>query len=192
MDSKTVLVFTWFLAASVIGLYIWFVVWRLRVDRRKKQDETAADDAMSDAIARTAAQLRPEPSSPSAAATPVPAAPVTPVRTDTTVAHLVAGIALPHELAPLTTMAPRERVGDRVAFWTDRAPAEVVGPAFASELERLGYTVASLDERTLSALRDDDQLIVTVHPEGKDAYVDGQVAFPSVPEHSVVIEVWVP
>ena len=79
-----------------------------------------------------------------------------------------------------------------MVFWTDRAPVEIVGPAFADELERLGYGVVTLDERTLSAHRDDDRLMVMVHPDGNRAIIGDQLAFSTVPERSVVIEVWVP
>jgi hypothetical protein len=68
----------------------------------------------------------------------------------------------------------------------------VVGPAFADELERLGYSMSPLDERTISATRDGAELMVVIHPDGRGATVGGQVGFPSVPEFSVVIEVWVP
>jgi hypothetical protein len=111
---------------------------------------------------------------------------------DTTVASLLVGIALPRDLAPLTTLSPRPAVGDRVAFWTDRCPAEVVGPEFANELERLGYTVVPLDERSLSAQRDHDRLLVVIHPDGARAIIGDQLAFSTVPDLSVVIEVWIP
>jgi hypothetical protein len=219
MDPKVVLALTWTLAGLVVAAYIWFVVWRLRADRRKKAAEEIADDAMSDVIARTAQRLSSvTPAGPATSAEPAASRPPTPsapptvtsppepyslrnellssapltARSDATVADLVAGIALPHDLVPLTTLAPRAAVGDRVAFWTDRAPAEVVGPAFATELERLGYTMIPLDERTASAQRDHDRLVVTIHPDGDKALVAGQLAFTSVPEGSVVIEVWVP
>ena len=196
MDPKVVLALTWTFAGLVVAAYIWFVVWRLRVDRRKKAAEQMTDDTMSDVIARTAQRLSSvTPAEPATSAEPVAATPfavATAPRSDATVADLVAGIALPHDLVPLTTIAPRAAVGDRVAFWTDRAPAEVVGPAFATELERLGYTMIPLDERTASAQRDHDRLVVTIHPDGDKALVAGQLAFTSVPEGSVVIEVWVP
>src|SRR5258706_5701458 len=162
MDPKVVLAFTWILAGLVVAAYIWFVLWRLRVDRRKQETQGVADEAMSDAIARTARRLSsvtPEmpPTAPPADAPSAPASPSDPStmsssgvptsgpsllgrRSEATVADLVSGIALPSDLVPLTTIAPRAAVGDRGAFWTDRAPAEVVGPAFAAELERLGFT----------------------------------------------------
>jgi hypothetical protein len=196
MDPTVVLVITWLLAGLMVAAYIWFVVWRFRVDRRKKEAQRIADEAMSDAIAKTAQQVSTVPASsaaPAAAApSTAPAAERSLLPTEATVADLVSGIALPHELVPLTTIAPRPAVGDRVAFWTDRAPAEIVAPAFAAELERLGYSVTSLDEWSLAAHRDDDRLLVAIHPNGAQAIIGDQLAFSSVPEFSVVIEVWVP
>ena len=52
--------------------------------------------------------------------------------------------------------------------------------------------MTTLDERTLAAQRDDDRLIVMIHPDGATAIIGDQMAFSSVPELSVVIEVWVP
>src|ERR1700694_2031213 len=206
MDPKLVLLLTWIVAGLVVAAYIWFVVWRYRVERRKKEAQALTDGAMSEAIAKTAQRLSsaaaapsapdvaPSPSDSFAVTTALPAREPDPVaaRSEATVASLVSGIVLPNDLVPLTTMGPRSAVGDRVAFWSDRAPAEIVGPAFAAELERLGYTMIPLDERTLSAQRDDDRLLVVIHPEGDRAVVGGQLAFTSVPERSVVIEVWVP
>jgi hypothetical protein len=208
MDPKVVLVLTWATAGAVVGAYIWFVVWRYRAEQRKKVAQEESDTAMSDKIARTAervaakaggvppsgvgdavtAPIATPPSAAPAARAPAPR----PEAVALTVADAVSGITLPYELAPLTTMASRSAVGDRVAFWTDVAPAEVVGPAFADELERLGYSMSPLDERTISATRDGAELMVVIHPDGRGATVGGQVGFPSVPEFSVVIEVWIP
>jgi hypothetical protein len=102
------------------------------------------------------------------------------------VAEALAGIHLPNGLAPLTTMAERGGVGDRVAFWTD-VPAEVVGPAFGDELERLGYATTSLDQDTLAAQRGGTNLVAVIHPDGPKATIGTQ---PSVPELSTVIEIW--
>lgn len=200
MDPKAVLVVTWVLAGLVVAAYIWFVVWRYRVEQRKKAAQDVTDAAMSDAIAKTAATAAAQASGPASASAPaavpiVEQAPTTepaPPAQEATVASCLAGVALPHDLVPLTTIAARPAVGDRVAFWTDRAPAEIVGPAFAVELERLGYTVTALDERTLSAQRDATRLLVMIHPDGARAIIGDQLAFSSVPEQSVVIETWLP
>jgi hypothetical protein len=219
MDPKVVLILTWLIAGLVVAAYIWFVAWRYRAERRKKEAQAATDSAMSDKIARTAQQVQrgersqPAGSAPDAteiepavaaamaaaepratvAGAPAPATASPGTRmSEATVASLVSGIALPHDLVPLSTIGPRTAAGDRVAFWTDRAPAEVVGPAFADELERLGYTVRALDEQSLSAERGSDRLNVMVHPDGERATIGGELAFTTVPERSVVIEVWVP
>jgi hypothetical protein len=34
--------------------------------------------------------------------------------------------------------------------------------------------------------------MVVIHPDGPAANIDGQQAFSSVPQNSVVIEVWIP
>lgn len=202
MDPKVVLIFTWLVAGLVIALYIWFVVWRYRAERRKKAEIAAGESAMSDAIAKTAAQptasgarIGPSATESHAETAGVLADPLSVIGApvaEATVAGLLSGIALPNDLVPLSTIGPRAAVGDRVAFWTNRAPAEIVGPAFADELERLGYTVQSLDEQSLSAERGNDRLLVVVHPDGERAIVSGELAFTTVPELSVVIEVWVP
>src|SRR4051812_21439269 len=159
MSTSTVLVVTWVLAGLVVGLYVWFVVWRVRVDRRKKAGEVDDATRMSSAIdkaARLSAELDAERppviAPPTGAVAAAPAA--VPGASEATVAGALAGISLPNDLAPLTTMTDRPGVGDRVAFWTDTAPADVVGRAFEHELERLGYAVSTTDAHSLSAQRD--------------------------------------
>ncbi|HEV3227213.1 MAG TPA: hypothetical protein VGZ52_10270 [Acidimicrobiales bacterium] len=201
MNATAVQVLTFAAVAVTIGLYVLFVVWRYRVDRRKKAAQNQVDASMSSAIARAAAiageprsepdivALADRPTSDVAPNAPAPAA--VPVASARTLADVLAGIKLPNELAPLTSIAPRLGVGDRVAFWTDTAPAEAVGTAFADELERLGYAVTPLNECSLAARRDDVTLSVMIHPEGRSAVIGNQTAFASVPEQAVVIEVWV-
>ncbi|HEY2812133.1 MAG TPA: hypothetical protein VGJ03_01585 [Acidimicrobiales bacterium] len=216
MSESSILVVTYVLVGLVVAAYIWFVVWRVRAERRKKAADEAAQAPMRAALA-TAFDLLPTGEDAVADSAPV-AAPVAagisarqasnpqpqphqevegraPVDGDApaaTVAACLSGVQLPCDLTPLTTMASRPNVGDRVAFWTNTTPAEVVGPAFADELERLGYSVTSLDLSTLAAQRDEARLIVVLHPDGLLAVIGDKPAFPSIPERSVVIETWVP
>lgn len=203
MSPEAIQAITWVAALLVVGVYVLFVVWRYRVDRRKKalQDEEAS--ALSRSIARAAeATLPPRPAAAPVVTNVITNAPTpapSPARqTDsgppsvTTVAGALAGVVLPSDLVPLTTMAPRPNTLDRVAFWTDTAPVEIVGPAFTAELERLGYVVTTLDKESLAARREDVRLLVVVHPDGRLATIAGVQAFESVPEQSVVIEVWLP
>jgi hypothetical protein len=213
MDPTVVLILTWVVAGVVVGLYIWFVVWRYRVDRRKKAIAAQQDDALTRALDTLSASppaddpvirpvITPSPAppvvggptpTPLSSSDPAPAPAPTPSEPASgTVASTLSGIQLPNGLVPLTTMAPRTNTGDRVAFWTNEAPVEVVGPAFADELERLGFTVIPLDERSLSAQRDGARLLVVMHPDGRGATIGDQPAFTTVPELSVVIEVWLP
>jgi hypothetical protein len=204
-----VLFLTWGLAVAVVGLYVWFVVWRLRVDKRKKAATVDDAERMSATIARLAAAepaARPEPAvrSESSApadsqlepvATPAPstaAVAAPPPEKVTTVAAALSGISLPHDLTPLTMVADRPGVGDRVVFSTRSAPPEAVGSALSDELERLGYTVRPLDEQTIAASRGEQRLILVIHPEGAHAKIGDQKAFPAVPDLSVVVEVWIP
>lgn len=194
---------TWVFVIAVLAGYVWFVVWRVRVDRRKKADARETDDRLTAALARlgvppaapaatddvapepvAAVSARPEPAlvMPAPAAKPAPA--------DATVVSSLQGIKLPHELVPLTTMTARESAGDRIAFWTDAASAEAVGPEFAAELERLGYEVRPLDEHTLSAERDDIVLTAMIHRISQHEIAG--TMFPSVPPGAVVVEVWLP
>jgi len=227
MNSTTVLIGTWVLAAAVVGAYIWFVLWRVRADKRKKAaalDDTARmnaaiaattarlasmepsadspliEPAVQAALAEERAEERAEPrvaagpaTAAAAAAAPTGAAFVgtAPPRSPT-VAGALAGINLPNDLTPLTMVADRPGVGDRVVFFTKTAPAETVGTAFGDELERLGYTVAPLDTQTVAATRGDQRLILVIHPDGAAAKIGDVKAFASVPDLSVVVEVWIP
>jgi hypothetical protein len=198
-----ILFFTYVVAALILGLYIWWFVVRYRRDKRKEEAAAPPPLPPMPSARLQPPVARPEPLDvPPAVVPPAPGVtpaapasqPVLPPSTTgpaRTVAEALAGISLPNDLTPLTTMAPRIGSGDRVAFWT-KAPADVVGPAFADELERLGYSVSPLDERSLAASRGDDRLMVYIHPDGAAAEIDGQKAFGSVPEGAVVIETLIP
>ena len=57
MDPQVVLVFTWVVAGVVVAAYVWFVVWRYRVERRKKAAQDIEDSSMSASIARTVERM---------------------------------------------------------------------------------------------------------------------------------------
>jgi hypothetical protein len=207
MDA--VLLATWAAVGVVVLLYILFIVWRVRVDRRKKakpQDAAAATDEARlaralDAAARLASQeggaapTAPTTTAPAAPAPTISAPPsdppvLAPTRQPDTVAELLAGIRLPRDLAPLTTMANRPGAADRVAFWTDRAGAEVVGPEFVDELERIGCEVTQLDVSLFAINRDGGRANAMLYADGHNATIDGARAYPSVPANAFVVEIW--
>jgi hypothetical protein len=213
--------FSFLFGASILGLYIWWFSVRYRRDKRREAERAERDAAATSAIfdaARQAAQSpapiaatpRPEPSAferpvpPPIAAAPPPPAPLSaplasaPLRPDTaptsrttTVAEALAGISLPNDLAPLTSLADADApvAGDRVVFWTDTAPAEVVGRAFTEEVERLGFTVTRLDDRTVALRRDPFHLAATIYPDAGSAVVGKDQLFPTVPVGAVVLDV---
>ncbi len=193
------------LVGLVVAAYIWFVAWRVRAERRKKAAEAAAaapakaalrssdlDPPVTSMPAPPPAARRASLPSRRASTAPTSMSPVATQSGQRTVVQALTGIQLPADLVPLTTMAPRVGAGDRVAFWTDAAPVEVVGPAFAAELERLGYEVSARGVDTLVGERDGIHLIVVVHPDALLATIDDKPAFPSVPERAVVVEAWLP
>jgi hypothetical protein len=236
-------------AGLLVAGYIWFMVWRLRVDRQKKaakeaeklsgeattaakldrilkggdpgapagpgapapiatplpaaqpaaapepepepEEEEEIQPAVLAAAAAAAAEApHPQPAGPadSATADPMPAASSN--GNAPSVTESLAGIRLPNDLVPLTTLTERPGVGDRVAFWTNRAGADAVGKDFAAELMRLGYAVRWIEGRTLAADRDGYRLIAVVHADADKTMIDAKPAFTSVPEESVVVEVW--
>jgi hypothetical protein len=200
VTPHTVEAATWATVVIVLGLYGLFVWWRVRVDRRKK----ALHASQADLVPRIPAELRPPPG-PDAAPAPAavaasadaptapPAGEVDAPRAaagSATVGDLLRGIRLPLDLVPLTTMTPRPEVGDRVAFWTDRAPAERVGVEFADEIERLGYEVRPVNDTTLRATRGADTFTARLYSTPAHANVAGIPMFPSVPPAAVVVEVW--
>jgi hypothetical protein len=222
-----VIVATWVVAGLLVAGYIWFMVWRLRVDRRKKAGKDA-EASPHDATAATLDRIlksdtwppaAPTGSSPqestwpsasqtaepveeispavlAAAAATAPTTTATPAAngnsTATDVTESLAGIRLPNDLVPLTTLAPRPGADDRVAFWTNSGRADDIGQNFAAELERLGYRVNWIENRMMAAERDGNRLIVVVHPDADKAMIENQQAFSSVPENAVVVEVWRP
>ena len=209
--------FRWVLALATITGYVVYVVHRIR--KRRRRDDAAAERtraaelSVEERLARTletAARLTGEPPNvpPTAAPAPLgreaepptvpgavppllPSVPPSLVSTPgITIAELLRGIVLPHDLAPLTTMAPRVGAVDRVAFWTDTATADVVGPAFLDALRGIGAQVTQLTADQYAIERDGHRAMVALHPDGQAVMIDGQPGYPSVPVNAFVAEVW--
>jgi hypothetical protein len=100
----------------------------------------------------------------------------------------VAGIAMPDELAPVVDPATNDRSGLRVAFSATNADPGRVGSQLGDELERLGFELRSLGDTQLGAVRDDDELVVTIHLDPGAVERVGQKAFPILPPNSFVVE----
>jgi hypothetical protein len=176
-----ILVATFALAALVVGLYVWFVAVRYRAEKRRKGDATRPARPTSRAPLLLA--------DPPDVATPAPPPEAQPEAGG--VATALAGIRLPCDLVPLTNIADRPDVADRVAFVTTGVPAETVGTAFANEVERLGYELIPLGEDRLQAEREGTRIDVAIHPFPGGVQTGSGSAFPTAPEGSVVVEVWI-
>ena len=64
----------------------------------------------------------------------------------------------------------------------------VVGREVGDELERLGFTLASLSANEVLATRDDGRLTVTIHTNPQTIEVDGRRLFPTTSGDDVVVE----
>jgi hypothetical protein len=209
-----ILIATWAIVAVVVVAYAAFVVWRVRVQRRKNApaavEAAGADDARLARALEAAARIAgtppipPVPASapemPTASGSPVAANPIEAEAATTeadapgvsSVAELLEGIKLPNDLAPLTTMAPREGAGDRVAFWTDTAPIEIVGPAFIAALALIGCEISQLSVEQFALRRKGTRAMTVFYPDGRLAMIDGAPGYPSVPTAAFVVEVYLP
>lgn len=76
----------------------------------------------------------------------------------------------------------------RVAFSTRGVPPAEVGSKVGDELERLGYTLRSLNETEVQATRNDDVLTVRLIVNPEAAQRDGRPAFPTLAPGSIVVE----
>jgi hypothetical protein len=183
-----ILFLTYAFAALIIGLYVaWFVHRYRREQRDKAMKSEPLLPSTTGLLTRDPILSSPAPPPPPPSPGPgdVPAAPsptFSPGGTGArTVAEALSGVSMPHDLVPLTIIPPRPGVRDQVAF-SSRAPVAVIAPLFADELERLGYTLTTLEETAIAARRGDDILMVYIHLEPP----------PGAPEGIVAIEVCVP
>ena len=131
----------------------------------------------------------PEPETAGAVAT-APAKPTVATNPDRpasmNLADAVAGISMPCDLAPLMgtgAMNPR-----KVAFFTTGFEPSTVGGRVADELERLGFEITSVDDRTIRA----DQGADSVQAKMRSITLDNPETMaemhPSAPEGSLVLE----
>jgi hypothetical protein len=95
---------------------------------------------------------------------------------------------MPDELAPVVSVDNTDVSGLRVAFSATNADPGRIGGQLGDELERLGFELRSLSDTQLGAVRDDDELTVTIYLEPGTVERLGRKAFPLLPPNSVVVE----
>jgi hypothetical protein len=103
------------------------------------------------------------------------------------IAELLRGISMPCDLVPVIDPTAMDAQW-RVAFSTRGVPPAEVGSKVGDELERLGYTLRSLNEAELQATRNDDVLTVRLIVNPEAARRDDRPAFPTLAPGSIVVE----
>lgn len=101
-------------------------------------------------------------------------------------AEAVDGITMPCDLTPLTgegTIDPRE-----VAFHTHGVHPATVGSSLADELERLGYAITPLDDRSIRARRGPDEIEARLWSTEIVSSDVMRERHPSAPEGALVVE----
>lgn len=101
-------------------------------------------------------------------------------------ADTLAGIHLPCELLPVVPkgVSPSDTT---VSLVTASAPPDVVGPAIADELERLGYELAAVSASRLIARREADVLTLDMIVSPSQLERDGIALYPEVSDNAVLV-----
>jgi len=105
-----------------------------------------------------------------------------------TVAEALRGIAMPCGLSPVIDGRVSIPNPFRVAFLTTEADAASVGAAMGDELERLGYSLATVAPTELVARRPGAELRLVLYPTPAAARRGLDVLFPAAPAGAVGIE----
>lgn len=109
-----------------------------------------------------------------------------PLSTVDSLAEALEGITLPCDLAPLIGSGEFDRRS--LVLVTSGMPDEVVGTALADEMERLGYTLQPLTERSILATSDRASVEVAVYADAETVDESGSRRFPTAPPNSIVVD----
>lgn len=134
----------------------------------------------------------PAPPTPPVAPAPSPASVAPARRTDlppaTTLIEALAGITMPCDLLPLTSVEGRVLGERELLLVTSGHQPEDVGEAFASALEALGYAITPMGPVTVMATRGPDRITVILHERPHDELSGKRSAFPTTSPGDVVLE----
>ena len=189
----------------VLALYVWVAVSLValivqqirRVMHRRAQNrlvEPAAAETATDVVTPPAPE--PEPVARTTiferlaeAPAPAPAPKPTPPSTRSAargLADTLAGIHLPCELLPVVPkgVSPSDKT---VSLVTATASPDVVGPAIADELERLGYELDAVSASRLVARRQTDVLTLDMILSPSQLERDGMALYPEVSDNAVLV-----
>ena len=105
-----------------------------------------------------------------------------------TLPELLAGIALPCDLLPLTQSDPTIDLSTHILLVTRTANPREVRQGLVDELERLGYTVSHDSMVVLVATGPRGRVLVDIHPDAAGVVDAGVPRFPTAGPDSVVVE----
>ncbi len=190
----------------VLALYVWVAVSLValivqqirRVMHRRARNrlvEPAAAEIIADVVTPPAPDPEPaarttiferlaEAPAPVPAPAPKPTPPTCPATRG--LAETLAGIHLPCELLPVVPkgVSPSDKT---VSLVTATASPDVVGPAIADELERLGYELDAVSASRLVARRQTDVLTLDMILSPSQLERDGVALYPEVSDNAVLV-----
>ncbi len=105
--------------------------------------------------------------------------------------ELAAGVQWPCDLTPLVDVAARPGATERAVFVTTTAPGEVVRRELEASFEAAGGHISWYDGDIGLIRRHGVEANVQVHLTPQSAAVDASAAFPTAPEASIVVDLWV-
>lgn len=190
----------------VLALYVWvavslvaLIVQQIRRVMHRRARNRLVEPAAAETTADVATSPVPDPE-PAGRTTiferlaeappPVPAPapkPTPPMRPATRgLAETLAGIHLPCELLPVVPkgVSPSDKT---VSLVTATASPDVVGPAIADELERLGYELDAVSASRLVARRQTDVLTLDMILSPSQLERDGVALYPEVSDNAVLV-----
>jgi len=104
----------------------------------------------------------------------------------TTLAEALEGIALPNGLIPVIghRIDPRDML-----FSSAEHPAETIVRGLTAEVERLGFSVETVDDETIHAAKEDAELQIRIHHDLERARMRVGANLATLPESSVVVQI---
>ncbi len=161
----------------------------LSVEPAPEREPVAA--AVATAAATSTAPPPAPPSPVGALADPAPSAAAAvrlgvPISTVDSLAEALEGIVLPCDLAPLIGSGEFDRRS--LVLVTSGMPDEVVGTALADEMERLGYALEPLSERSILATNERASVEIAVCGDAETVDDAGTRRFPTAPPNAIVVE----
>ncbi|MDG1409483.1 MAG: hypothetical protein P8L46_15710 [Acidimicrobiales bacterium] len=103
----------------------------------------------------------------------------------TTLAEALEGITLPNGLMPVIS----HRVDPRnMLFSSSEDPSETIARGLTAEIERLGFSVETVDDETVHAVKEDAELQIRIHRDLERARMCVGSGLVALPESSVIVQ----